>query len=109
MSNSQLTERIAIRITSEQRKWLREYAKARDLSEADVIREVLDDLMSERALELGALRGEIERYDKAITAMSDALTHAEYQVSASVTAGTAVATSLLRDISGQSRLKAVGE
>jgi hypothetical protein len=105
MSNSP----FSIRFTPEQRKWLREYATARDLSEADALRELVDERMSDKPRDRAALISELERYDKAVTAMSDALTHAEYQVSASVTAGTAVAQNLLRDISGQGRLKAVGE
>lgn len=109
MSNSNFSERIAIRLTPKQRKWLRDYARQRGFSEADALREVLDSQVNENPREIADLRAEIDRYDKALTAMTDALSQTQQMVTASVTAGTAVATNLLRDIGGESRLKAVGE
>lgn len=109
MSNTTFSEVLSIRLTPKQRKWLRDYAGSRGCSESDALREVLDEQMESNPHELAALRAEIGRYDKALTAMTDALTQAQHMVNASVTAGTAVATSLLKDSSGQDRLRVVGE
>jgi len=108
MSNRNFSERIAIRLTPKQRKWLRDYATERGFSEADALREVLDSQIGESPKEMASLRAELDRYDKALTAMTDALSQTQQMVTASVTAGTAVAKGFL-DTSGQDRLRAVGE
>jgi hypothetical protein len=93
MSNSP----FSIRFTSEQRKWLREYATARDISEADALRELVDEQMAEKPHDLATIRTQIDQQDKAIVALTLALDNAGRMAKACSQAGHMVARKILEN------------